>query len=799
MIKRTLKINHTLFYISLFLFSTTSIAELAVEKEALEVIGVTVTHGVGLPEKLIPYSVQSASSDDIDQSQTLGLADFLDRHLGSVTINNAQNNPLQNDIQYRGYTLSPLLGLPQGLAVFQNGVRINEPFGDSMNWDLIPESSIANINLIGGANPVFGLNALGGALSITTKNGFTHQGHNIESYGGSFGRLVTTVSSGGNNGEWGYFFTGEYFDEEGWRANSASDAINLFSALSYRNIDTMLDLTINLANTDLIGNGTVPVELLALDREAVFTSPDQTENKLIMLNLAGTHWLNDFMQLGGNLFYRKNKTNSFNGDGSEFGKCTGLAAFLCAEDAPNSPITDQNGNRITAQINGQERNAINNISQREQEGFGINLQMTLIGDLFSHKNQFIVGAGYQQGIVDFFSTIEIAQLNCTALGQDCTLVRADRSTIRTGLFVPQEGTNIKAHHRVWSLYATDTVSVNEQLALTASLRYNNSHIVLGDRSSESNLANPEDPDELNGEHDFHRINPAVGMTYNLNEQLNLYGNYSESSRAPTPIELLCARPDAPCNLPNAFLADPPLEQVVTKGFEMGFRGTLGNDSYYQISTFHSTNNDDIIFGSTGGVASNEGYFRNVGDTQRLGAEISLAGVLAKKLQWSVAYSYVEATFEDRFLGTSANHPNKADLGGGTNGNDIQVDKGNRIPGIPKHALKINGLYSFTNKLSAGINIIYNSNQVFRGDESNQLAPIDGYAIVNLNGSYAINNNVTVFARINNVLDTDYEAFGLLGEADEIFDGSGVTPAFANARFLSAGAPINGFVGIAIDF
>lgn len=792
------------------------------ENEAIEVIGITPTHGVGLPEELIPYNVQSASSDDIEASQTLGLTDFLNRNLASVTINDAQNNPLQADVQYRGYTLSPLLGLPQGLAVFQNGVRINEPFGDSMNWDLVPESSIANINLIGGANPVFGLNTLGGSLSITTKNGFTHEGHSIEAHGGSFDRVVTTVESGGNNGTWGYFITGEYFDEEGWRDASPSDAINLFGAISYRSADTTLDLTYNHADTDLIGNGASPAELIELDRAAVFTSPDQTENKLNMLNLSGEHWLNDTVQISGNAFYRKNKTKSFNGDGSEFAECefaggteflidgieeddlpaqcaAGTASVAIIEAAGGEVVEDQNDNQVVAEVNNVERNAINNISDREQEGFGTTLQTTLLGDLFGHNNQFIFGAGYQQGIIDFFSTVEVASLNCTVAGADCTLAGADRGTTGTGLFAVEEGTNIKAHNRVWSLYATDTFSVNEKLALTASVRYNNSHVVLGDRSAQASLANPENPTALNGEHDFDRINPAFGITYNFNNNNGVYGSYSESSRAPTPIELLCADATAPCSLPNAFLADPPLEQVVTKSFEGGFRGTLRNGINYSISGFHSVNNDDIVFGATGGVGSNEGFFRNVGDTRRVGTEVGLSGVFRNKLQWYANYSFVDATFQDSFINNSANHPNAADLNGNGESNEIQVNSGDRIPGIPEHSFKIGSLYNFTNKLSAGANMIYNSTQVLRGDESNQLGPVDGYAVVNINGTYKVNKTFAVFARVNNLFDTDYETFGLLGEANEVFDGSGATAAFSNNTFLGAGAPISAFVGVTATF
>lgn len=770
------------------------------EKESIEVIGITPTHGVGLPEELIPYNVQSASSADLEASQTFDLTDFMNRNLGSVTINDAQNNPLQSDVSYRGYSLSPLLGLPQGLAVYQNGVRINEPFGDSMNWDLVPESSIANINLIGGANPVFGLNALGGSLSITTKNGFSHPGHSIETYGGSFERIVSTIESGGNNGKWGYFVTANYFDEEGWRDASPSDALNLFGSLSYRSTNTTLDLSLNHADTDLIGNGSSPVELLELDREAVFTSPDQTENKMTMVNLEGTQWVNDSIQLSGNAFYRKNETDSFNGDGSEFTDCGGAnAGFLCEEDDLTSPIEDQNGNNIAETIGGIEQNAINNISSREQEGFGTNLQSTFLNDLFGHKNQFIFGTGYQQGLIDFISAVEIASLNCTVNGTDCTIPSADRSTSRTSLFVPGEGTSIKAHNRAWSLYATDTFSLTDKLAITASVRYNNSHIVLGDRSTESNLVSPDDPAALNGEHDFDRINPAFGITYNFDNNTGIYGSYSESARAPTPIELLCAREDAPCNLPNAFLADPPLEQVVTKSFEGGIRGAINNGIGYSISAFHSTNNDDIIFGSTGGATSSTGFFRNVGDTERVGTEVGLNGIFNKKLNWYLNYSYVDASFQDAFVGISGNHPNAADLNGDGDANEIQVNPGDRIPGIPEHTFKLGGLYSFTENFSVGANMIYNSTQVLRGDESNELGSVDGYAVVNLNSTYKINKIFSVFARVNNLFDTDYETFGLLGEADEVFDGSGATAAFTSSVFQGAGAPISGFVGVSATF
>ncbi len=753
----------------------------AIQDESIEVIGVTPSHGTGLPTYMIPFSIQSATAEDIDKNKSLALGDFLNRNLGSVSINEAQNNPLQPDIQYRGFTSSPLLGLPQGLAVYQNGVRVNEAFGDTVNWDLIPESSIASINLIGGANPIFGLNTLGGAISITTKNGFTHEGHDLEVYGGSFERVVTTIESGGNNGAWGYFFTGNYFNEEGWRNASPSNALNLFGAISWWSNDGALELSFNHGDTELIGNGPIPIELEAIDRSAIFTSPDITENDLFLVNFEGSRWLNDELQLAGNIFYRSNDADSFNGDGTEFEDC-GFAAnagFLCEENADLNTATeevirDQNGDQIPDTIAGANLDAINNISSREQESFGANIQTSFLNDPFGHQNSLIVGATYNQALTAFWAIVEVASLN------------ADRGTSGAGLFVIGDGTQIKTHTRTWSIYITDTFSISDELTLTLSGRYNNTSIKIGDRSTLNPLVAPDDPAALNGEHDYGNFNPAIGLNWLFHPNIVAYGSYSESARTPTTVELSCADPSAPCNLPNAFLADPPLEQVVTKSFEGGFRGTLNSDMKWSLGAFHSVNKDDIIFISTGGISSNEGFFDNIGDTKRVGIELNLSGAW-KKLDWFTNYSFVQATFDNSFASSSPNNP-LANANG-----DIAVQRGDRIPSLPQHNLKLGGDYHVTSRFSIGSDLVYNSDQHFRGDEANLLDTIDGHVVINARAAYQFNKNVSVFANVNNLLDSEYETFGLLGEPGEIFAG------FNNPRFVSVSAPISGFVGMKVEF
>jgi iron complex outermembrane recepter protein len=806
------------------IISTSIIA--AEPSEEVVVIGVTPNQGVGLEKDKIPYNVQSASSEDLENAQSLDITDYLNRNVGSININDAASNPLQPDVQFRGYSASPLLGLAQGIAVYQNGVRINEPLGDSVNWDLLPESAIANIDLIGGANPLFGLNTLGGALSITMKNGFNSEGHHLKIHGGSFDRLVLSAESGGNNGEFAYYGNVQYFEEDGWRDESPSDAINFYGSIGWRNELSNLNLNFQHGNSELIGNGSIPVELLAIDRDAIFTAPDRTENDMHMVSMDFSHSFSDEIQYSGNGFYRRNKTDSFNGDGTEFSICElggtdtliegleeddledlgfddddvcenqfadtdTLETFLNAAALAVGEDEEFNIEDLSDELTGTgvlSDEAINNMSDRTQKSYGMDMQMSFLNDLFEHNNQLIIGLAWFEGKSDFNSELELANLDPVT-----------RSTegLGTGTFVEEADTNIKTSTETLSFYFSNTFDINESLSLTFSGRINNTQIELADQSGER--------PELNGEHDFFRFNPAVGLTYRHDEKINFYAGYNESSRTPTPIELACndsvfnlavaaaiADGDDPedvefeCRLPNAFLADPPLEQVVTKSFEVGSRGELGFAEYH-LGFFHSTNKDDIIFQTTGRAT---GLFANVDETQRWGIETTLKGHI-DKIDWFTAYSYLEASFEDNFNVLSPNHPFADDNG------EIFVRAGNRIPGLPKHNFKIGADYYFNEKISLGFDLSYNSNQVIRGDESNQIDKLDGYSITNLRGRYRFNEHVEFFARINNVFDKDYESFGLLGEEPSEVD----VPLFANfsnPRFLGPGSPRAGFVGIKLS-
>ena len=800
---------------------------LAQDPEEIVVVGI-VPAGAGLDRDKIPFPVQVANARDLETVNALSIADFLRQSFSSVSLNDAQSNPLQPDLQYRGFTASPLLGLAQGIAVYQNGIRINEPLGDAVNWDLLPQSAIQSITLTGGANPLFGLNSLGGSLAIDMKDGFSFEGSSVEVSAGSFGRTIANFQSGGNDGSIAWYGNLEYFAEDGWRDASESDAVNFYGSVGRQSEATRLNVNYQYGESELIGNGASPVELLALDRKALFTGPDITKNDMQMLSFDYAVTISRNISFGGNVFYRKNKTDSVNGDGSDLAICQfngtdtllegleddGLEALglnideICGSQFASATALENFLNSSTQTLGLDEEfilqgfddgdlsgtgvltdEAINNLSNRNQESTGADFQWTLKGSVFGYASQSVLGAAYFRGRSDFNSVLELSDLDpitrlTTGLG--------------VGTFINEEATSIKTETETVSLYGTTILDLSDALTLTLSARANDTDVILRDRSGER--------PELNGSHGYFRVNPAIGLTWQIGNNHNFYSSYSESSRAPTPIELSCnegifdlavefaiAAGDDPddvnfeCRLPNAFLADPPLDDVIAKSFEIGARGFLG-DIGYSLGLFRTTNHDDILFQTTG---RSTGLFANVDKTRRVGFESSLQGQW-QNLKWMLAYSFVDATFEADFQILSPNH-DFADKDG-----EIGVRRGDRIPGIPQGQFKLIAQYQVVDGLNIGLDIISNGGQFIRGDESNQLDEVDGYTVVTLRARYSISNKLEIFAKVDNLFDAEFETFGLLGEEPGELDVPLIT-GMTIPVFLGAAPPRAGFIGIRYRF
>ncbi|HEY8035683.1 MAG TPA: TonB-dependent receptor [Methylobacter sp.] len=738
----------------------------------IDVVGVTPLQSNGVAASKIPANIQTVSSEQLEKSQSITLADYINRYLGSVHINEAQNNPLQPDISYRGFVASPLLGLPQGLSTYVNGVRFNEPFGDTVNWDLIPEGAIESMALYPGSNPVYGLNSLGGAISIKTKTGFSAPKHALEAYGGSWGRHSEELSSGWNNGTWGYFLDLHHFEEDGWRDFSPTKADQAFGTLSWRGDKGSLDLTLGGNDNNMRGNGAAPIQLLQQNRAAVFTHPDQTVTRMFFSELAGSYDLADDVEVSGNAYFRQNRIQTFNGDNSNYAACAADPTLLCDQD--EAIVTDINSNQVLA--DNAVLGATNNTSQTQMRSRGGTLQAAFAQDLFKHENNLTVGTSYDYAEAHFGSDTELGSLTDT------------RGTTQSGVIVDATRVRLHTNTSTAGVFLTDSFSITKDLTATVAGRYNYIHVNMEDRYIKDPLKT------LDGSHTFERLNPSAGLTYQINDNLNVYGSYSESARAPTPMELSCADPTAPCKLPNSFVSDPSLQQVVAKTWEGGFRGDVDKlldkgDLKWNIGYFNTINHNDIIFrrDASGGIIS-QGFFSNVGKTRRYGIEaattVNYPQLFSQFDDWhfSTNYTYLNARYMDGFDIQNPLNPAQA----------IPVVNGDRIPGIPEHIYKANLSVDLWKRVSVGVDGTYSGNKFFRGDEANTTAPLSGYWLFNATAEYKVTKNFAVFGKVNNIFDKNYNSFGVYGQANEVL------PGFDDGRFVSPGAPRAGWIGVRLS-
>jgi hypothetical protein len=729
--------------------------------ETIEVVGATPLHGLGIARSKIPANVQAATFADLARTPGIHFGDQLTAGFASVHVNEAQVNPFQPDIQFRGFAASPLLGLPQGVAIYQDGVRMNEPFGDTVNWELLPPNAIASVNLMPGSNPLFGQNALGGAVSVQTKSGFSHPGLAVSLLGGSFGRRWVDVQSGGHSNRLAYFITGRLLAEDGWRAHSPSRVRQLFGNVEWRGEATMLNASVTGGGNRLIGNGPVPVQLLEADRSALFTYPDETKTSLSLVTLRGQHAPAAGVTVDAVLFYRPAAIRTFNGDDTTYDECDNedLEALLCADEGEGEPVEDQFG-RLVPFDDEEPLDATNNTSRTRSRGWGGGIQATVTRPLVNRENHFVAGASFDAARSRYESDTELARL------------LDDRGTAGVGLVDVDAAVRLRTRVRHAAVYAANFFNVTPRLTVMGAARVNHSVIALRDQLG----------DDLTGDHRFTRLNPGSGATYELPRGVIAFGGFSVASRVPTPSELSCADPEDPCRLPNAFVADPPLEQVIAHTWEGGARGRARGVNW-SVSLFHTANNDDLVFVSSGAL-TNQGHFENVGDTLRRGLEISLHGA-RNGVRWSAAYTFLRATFDTPLVLTSPNNPDAI-------AGEIFVRPGDAIPGVPGHNLK--GDLSVTvGRTTIGSSLATLSSQFLRGDEANLLSPIDPSTVLNLSASYELHRRARLIGRVTNLLGGEYESFGLLGEPDEVLGDQ-----YDDGRFLSPGAPRAAWIGVELS-
>jgi len=675
------------------------------------------------------------------------LTDFMFRNLESVNVNDVLNNPYQPDISYRGFTASPLVGTPVGLSVYQDGVRINESFGDTVNWDLIPRFAIDRIELVPGSNPLFGLNTLGGSLVVRTKNGFAHKGTRFQAEGGSFGRLSAQLEHGGNYGNFDWFVGANLFEEQGWRKFSRSNVHQAFMKVGWDNETTDVDLSYTYAENSLAGFGAAPDDLLSRSWSGVYVQPETTDPRVNFLTLKLKHSFMEDLEFTGNAYYRKLNQSIYAAD---------IEIEYDAEDFDY------------------KQDPVINRALTKTSGHGGTAQLTYLGKLAGFDNHAVFGFDYVFGDTQFSQYRQDGMLMPTYCDINCGITPTAANRHLTGL---------KSDNTYYGLYLTDTFSATPWLHFTASGRWNRAEVNLNGWGT-----NPEkELTDLTGTHSFSRVNPAVGFTlqpltaFNIDspvDDFTVYGNYSEGFRVPTPAELACADPTEPCALPTNYASDPPLNPIVSHTYEFGFRGRLADLAKWNAAWYRIDANNEILFTNAPGSLT-RGFFQNISNTRREGVELGLSGRY-EQLQWFANYTYTDATYQTDAILENAIGP-------------VTVSSGDRIPSVPNQLVKAGFDYEILKDWHFGADLQYVANQYLRGDDANQYPQVPEYVVLNINTRYRVHKNLELFAMARNITDEHYKTFGLVNRN-----------AFSNptgnvSTFSSPGAPIGGWAGFRIIF
>jgi iron complex outermembrane receptor protein len=746
-------------------------------------------HEPGLPEVVVgttPLPGTAVAVDELPgEVHSLELAagpgprtatEALAGRFAGIGLEDALGDAFQLSLAYRGFAASPQLGTPQGLAVYQDGVRLNEAFGDVVNWDLVPAFAIRRID-IASANPAYGANALGGAVVFTMKNGVTDRGFTADLAGGSFGARAATLEVGGRDGALAWYLGGRALEEDGFRRFSANSLRQLYADLRYVTERDTVALSLASGDDHLAGPGAAPLQELAVSRALTFTGPQQADDRLALATLHGESRLGESLTLAGVAYYRHFRQQLVNGNTTGYRACTSAAAagVLCQADGTTllagldgAPIADPAAGTATP-LGENDAESVTATTR------GASVQLAGEATLFGLDHALALGAAVDVARVSFGATAQVGILD-TELQ-----LRAAGPVISTAEGTPFAATpvdlGVRSRTRAW--HASDAVTLAPGLVATASAQYAIEDIGLEDRRGSA----------LTGSSRFQRLNPALGLTYRMAAGPTAYAGYAETTRAPSASEIECSDPTRPCLLPSTLAGDPPrLRQVVARTWEAGLRQTAGTSGIaglgFSAGVFRADLVDDIYGVATG---AGTGYYANIGATRRQGLSVELT---YRSAAWSgfASGALVDATFRDALLIPSPQNP-FADGNG-----DISVRPGARLPGIARLRTTLGGEWHATAELSVGATLTGVGASYYHGDESNQNPRLPGYARLDLHSTLALGERVEITLALQNVLDAHYATTGLYADPTGVgapgVPAGGAGDAGVDRRFVTPAQPLS---------
>lgn len=610
------------------------------------------------------------TAGEIEKLGARNIQEVLEYQTGIVAYDGVGNES-QKTIDLRGFNGQPVTAT----SVFVDGIRVNEPDFNSINFDLIPIDDIEQIEIMPGTATVFGRNALGGVINITTKRGRKDRPHfGFDMGGGTFGRQKYSFSTDGPlplaNFDYYLGVTRELTDgfrEEFNSRHAGSRMTRLLAKIGYRlNDSTDASLAYTRVLDDISQAGSLPASRLRVDRNDNLTPGDSIANNLHQLAFNLKQKLPLGFSAAFNSFHRRNDQESF---------VRGLSSISTLDTATRSS--------------------------------GATAQLTHDGKFASVKNLAIMGVEYAHN--KFTSLSESAFICCA------------------GTFVTEQLTK----ENVVGLYVTDSVTLFDQLVVSAGLRYDWDRLAFTDKN---------DP-TLKGAKQYSQISPKAGAVYTPVQELSFYFNYSEGMRVPTVQEIFALGP---------FGSNLNLKAMTSRNFEVGVRGKPWHWLETSLALYYMPVRDEILFIATDPLDPFSGRNENVNRTLRRGVE---ASIRLKPAAWAdgfINYTVMKATFENDFFIPGINFLDLPRL----------VRKGDELPAVPRHrvgaGINLRPLEGLTLSLLGS----YVSGQYQLRDEPNRAKQVADYFVLNSRIAYQW-RQWTAHVTLNNLTDRKYSTSGIL--------------------------------------
>jgi len=695
----------------------------------------------GIPLSRAPFAAE-VNSIAAPRPGAATVADLTAGMVG-ISMDDQFGSPFQPDLRFRGFQVGPVVGYPQAMSVFVDGVRVNEPDASQVNFDLIPMQAIERVEIIRGPGGSFGRNTIAGAINFVTKSGGTGATHgSVSASGASFGTAAAMGWVGGG-GATSWLLSGRYDRTDGWRDLSESRVRQLFGKVGRHSERTDLWVSYTFADNDIEGPGSLPSSWLSGDLPA---------------GLAGREDPRRLQYTGGKGDVYEPKMH--------FG--TVNLSHRLSPDVALSVNGFVRGNDVT-QLN-------DNITEANTRG---ETDMLSTGGTMQLARSWASGASLSGGVEYSYNHVGIeifAEPNPDFPDAGGMTEHVETSENSFGVF-----------SQLW-------LPAGERLSWLAALRYDYVRLPIDDEL---------DP-ENNGTNTFNQLTGTLGADLQLSRRASMFASYGRGFRAPVILEVSCADPEDPCPLPFELGADPPLDPVTTDTWQLGFRYAPRNVTLELIGYWAEVHNDlfNVI-----APPSTRGYFKNLDRTRRQGVELSVAARPIPDLSLRGNLALTRATFQSYATLASALTGDDDDDDMDTDdlvsfqespGDDddddggVHVRPGDRFSMVPTVTFSLGATYT-RNDWSFSLGGQYVGSQYYVGDEDNSGAfgklrrrfELDGSVVRTVGG-------LRFFARGENLLNSTFDTFGLISPNVRGPD-DGPQP------FLTPGFPLRVIAGIGYDF